>query len=500
MLKTIIKRDGSTEEFDPSKLNKWAEWSSEEVRSRVNWSSLVMKTVKSFGEQASSQALNEALMKSCIRKKSWPYSLMAGRLYNAIIRKRMFDNTLPSVKDMQAKMVQTGYMVDLGYTEQEYNQIETFVNHDRDMHMAQPQIKQMVNKYSLANRIKGSEEQFETPQYVFIRMAMALAKDEPLSTRVIEVKEYYEQLSSCAVNAPSPNYMNLGTGHNGFASCCLYTTGDNARSLAIGDHIAYTMTYMSAGIGGYINTRSVGDPVRGGIIEHKGKYHYYNAQASAVKANTQGGRGGACTSFFSIFDPEVEMLIMLQNPRTPVDKQNRDIHFAGMLNKLFAKRALQNKEYFTFNSFTAPDLHAALFSGDDKAFEALYLKYEVDPKFKKNFLNAKDVALRLWKQRHEVATQYVANIEEINRHTPFKEEIVSSNLCMEVLLHTAPYQDMMDLLVAKDASMITFTIEGGTTVEIPGETMIKTQRGLVQAINLLEDDEFTLSESTWETV
>ena len=29
MIKLIKKRDGSTEEFNPDKLNKWAEWASE---------------------------------------------------------------------------------------------------------------------------------------------------------------------------------------------------------------------------------------------------------------------------------------------------------------------------------------------------------------------------------------------------------------------------------------------------------------------------------------
>ena len=44
------------------------------------------------------------------------------------------------------------------------------------------------------------------------------------------------------------------------------TTNDTAASLAAHDHIAYTMTYMSAGIGSHINSRSLRDPVRHGQI------------------------------------------------------------------------------------------------------------------------------------------------------------------------------------------------------------------------------------------
>lgn len=52
---------------------------------------------------------------------------------------------------------------------------------------------------------------------------------------------------------------------------------------------------MSAGIGGNLNVRSVGDPVRNGAITHQGKMPYYNHIAGAVMANMQAGRGGACT-------------------------------------------------------------------------------------------------------------------------------------------------------------------------------------------------------------
>ena len=83
MLKTIIKRDGRREEFDPAKVNQWAIWASDHIRARVDWSSIVSKAVKACGEEVSSVELQNELIKQCVRKKSWPYQIMAGRLYNA---------------------------------------------------------------------------------------------------------------------------------------------------------------------------------------------------------------------------------------------------------------------------------------------------------------------------------------------------------------------------------------------------------------------------------
>ena len=87
MLKQIIKRNGSIEEFTPHKLNKWAEWSSATLGDRVDWSSVVMDTVKAFGEEANSQDLQKQLVKNCLLKRDWPHNLMAGKLYAAIVRK-----------------------------------------------------------------------------------------------------------------------------------------------------------------------------------------------------------------------------------------------------------------------------------------------------------------------------------------------------------------------------------------------------------------------------
>jgi ribonucleoside-diphosphate reductase alpha chain len=314
--------------------------------------------------------------------------------------------------------------------------------------MSYAQVKQIRKKYAIQNSVKKIE--YETPQFVFMRMAMKLAQNLPAEKRMAQIQSFYDDFSQSAVNAPSPNYLNLGTPLNGYASCCLYVVGDSIDSLAIGDHIAYKFTAMSAGIGGTLQTRSIGEPVRGGKIEHLGKLSYYGALAKAVKANIQAGRGGACTSYLPMFDPEIEKVLMLQNPRTPVDKQNRDMHFAWQDNYFFARKVFNNEDIFHFNSWSAPDLFASFFSGDGKKFEELYKKYEADPNFKKTYSSARHLLRTGYEQRNEVGTLYRINMEEVNRHTPHKEPINSSNLCAEITQPTKPYERMQDLFLEED--------------------------------------------------
>lgn len=448
MLNNIIKRSGEIEEFSPNKLNKWSIWSSEELGSRVDWSSIVLDAVKGFSGTVHSQDLQKALIKECLYRKSWAYNLMAGRLYAATFRKEIYDEIMPTPQALFTKLNKLNLMREFNYSQAEWDTIESFIDHERDFRMTHFQIHHIRKKYAIQDRVGKTE--FETPQYTYMRMAIALAESEPEKDKLKDIKNWYDHLSLNRVNAPTPNYINLGTKHNGYASCCLYVVGDDADSLAIGDHIAYKMTCQSAGIGGFLNVRTLGDKVRGGSIVHQGKLPYFNALAGAVKANIQAGRGGACTSYYSAFDPEAETIALLQNPRTPENKRNRDIHFAMMTNRLFAKKVAKNENVFTFTAYSAPDLMKLLFTDKQDEFEKVYAEYENNPDFKKNYINARQFLITGFQQSFEVATHYWANIDEINRHTPFNEPIHSSNLCLEITQPTSEYYDMVDLYSEED--------------------------------------------------
>lgn len=446
MLEQIIKRDGRLEPFTPAKLNQWGRWATETLGDdTVDWPSVVLDTVAVLIGQHSSRELQQQLIKTCLNMDTWSYNRMAGRLYVTLIRKDLFGSSykLPTVQELQQKLQKLGYMEPLDYSDEEYQQIESFIKHERDFGYAHYQLHTLLTKYGIADRVNGVH--YETPQYTYMRMAMALSVDQPRERRLQDVAKFYEHLSMNRINAPTPNFVNLGTLLRGYASCCLYTTDDSARSIAVGNHIANTMTYMSAGIGAHMNTRSLNDKVRGGVIRHQGKLPYFRALAAEVKSNLQNGRGGACTSYFSIFDPEVDVLLRLKNPMSTEDKKIRTLDYSWGGNKFFAKKVARNENIFLFNTYTAPDLYKALYSDNEAEFERLYNQYEANDAFKKTYVNARDLLVTACNEWNETGRIYEHNIYELNHHTPFKEPIYSSNLCSEIALPTKPYQHMNEL-------------------------------------------------------
>jgi len=456
MLKFVIKRDGTREPAQPAKLNGWSEWSAGEFGSYVDWVDIAMCTAKDLPEECTSRELMNALIKECLERDSYYHNRMAGRLYAATIHKDLYGVTLrkgkadkgkmPTVLEVHRHLQSVGYMRELDYTEAEYAEVNALIKHSRDFKYAHYQLHHIRYKYALRNRITG--EEMESPQFVFMRMAMALSESQPRDRRMTDIKHFYEFFSRNVINAPTPNYVNLGTALNGYASCCLYTTHDTAASLAVGDHIGYMMTVQSAGIGNNIQTRSIGDAVRGGLIKHQGKTPYYRSMQTAVSANVQNGRAGACTTYYSAFDPEVNTLVRLKNPRTPAAKQIRGMDYNQMSNLFFAEKVANDEEVFLFNIKTAPDLHKAFYSADINKFKEIYARYEADPNFKKTYVRAREILLTEEIEAYETGRAYASFMDEINRHTPYIDTIHSSNLCAEVVEPTQGYNGMEELYTA----------------------------------------------------
>jgi len=448
VIKIIVKRDGTLEDFTPAKINNWGEWAAEDLGEFIDWSSVVLDTVAVLPEKCSAVDLQKTLIKTCLNYDSWSYNRMAGRLYASFIYKEVFEDTLPTIQALHNKLYDLGFMTKLNYTDEEYEELEKVILHSRDLKSSHYELHQCRQKYAIKNRVSGKE--YESQQFTYMRMAMALGESQPENRKMQDVYNLYELFSLKIVNAPTPNFVNLGTPLRGYASCCLYTTGDTGKSIAIGDHIAYTMTMMSAGIGSHTQARSLGNPVRGGAIIHQGKLPYYRALVGAIKANQQNGRGGACTTYYNIFDPEVEVISQLKNPMSTEDKKIRGMDYSAGTNKLFARKAAKKEKIFTFNFFTAPDLYTAMYGKDQDLFEELYSKYENDPNFEKSYISARDLILIILNEGSETGRAYLHQIDEINRHTPFKDVIYSSNLCAEITEPTLEYQSMEDLYSRED--------------------------------------------------
>jgi ribonucleoside-diphosphate reductase alpha chain len=392
------------------------------------------------------------MIQACADHEDTPHMMMAGRLLIGDVYKQAFGGhaKIPTVKEMYRKMVEIELWEDMGYSDEDLGIANQFIMHSRDLNSIHSVVHQIATKYSITDIETGKV--LESPQFTWMRMALGICKNERKDTRMMEVFKHYIDLSLGDTNAPTPNIRNLGTPKRNYASCCVFKSGDDSGSLAAGDHIAYTMTCASAGIGGYLETRSKGDGVRNNTIKHGGKFSYHRNIESNVHANLQGGRGGAATMHIKCIDPEVMMLLRLRHPTTPAKNRLGGIDYSFGYHPYLAEKAAKNEDWMLVSYKNAPQLYEAMHRGDDSFVEA-YNEYEKGSG-KRKYVKARKLALEFLRMQEETGRMYEHNTYEMNRHTPFKDTIWSSNLCQEIGLPTAEYESVVDLYDTKSSGEI----------------------------------------------
>jgi len=445
MIKTVVKRNGCVADFDPAKLSKWAEWAS---AVGVDWFEIVTDAYKKCSDGVSTQELHKALISSCIDKETTPHLLMAGRLMIGELYAQVFGGAekIPDLQTFYNTMLDQGYWEDMGYSEDELKYLNTVINHTLDFNLSSTQVLQDVQKYLISDTT--TKQVKETPQFALMRQAMGAHKNQPKERRINDVVGMYKDLQN-SVNTPTPNKTNLGTDKRSYASCCASRSGDTLGSIEAVNHIVWTMTAASAGQGTYLETRSLGEKVRGGTIKHGGKLPYFRLMQEEAAANMQNSRGGAVKTELNCLDPEIEVLLKLRNPTTVDSNRIDKMDYAFKFNESLVERAAARKDWLLVSVKDAPDLYEHFYDVDMTKFDALMDNYLAAKNVGK-VVKAFDILALHIDEDGVVGRQYETNVTNINRHTPFKDTVYQSNLCQELAEPTKPYNSVEELYRTDD--------------------------------------------------
>ncbi|WVX87395.1 ribonucleotide reductase large subunit [Vibrio phage EniLVp02] len=435
----VIKRDGTTEPWNPEKLNHWAEWGCGERRDL--WSMLITTAAKKLsGESVHTTQLQKALIQAAIDliDVDMHYLTVAKNLLLPDLRKEVYGQFEPPMFiDFYRAMVAAGHYESMTYTDNELLELSRHIDHDRDYLFEYSGLRQMRDKYLL----KTHGKILETPQMMYMALAMAAMQGEPIE----DVIGFYDIISQHKVNLPTPVLVGLRTKDKGFASCCVINAGDSVDSMEAANHVAHIMTANRAGIGFQYVTRSKKDDVKGGKVEHQGKIPYYKWLAAVVKADTQQARGGSATVQFNFFDPEVESLLRMRSQRVAEDQRVDTMDYSLGHNNVLIKRLSKKQDITLMSLYDEPEVWDAFFSADVAEFERLYEEAEQRGKGKYKTVPALEIAKLLMQQRADTARIYWHNVGIANKRSTFKDPIRESNLCQEIELPTSPFDSILGL-------------------------------------------------------
>lgn len=442
----VQKREGYSEPLDLDKIHKVLNWSAEKLVG-VSVSEVELKSQLQFFENIKTEDIHETLIKTAadlISEKTPDYQYMAARLAIFHLRKKAFKGfTPPEVYKHVVNMVEKNlYDKELltKYTKEEFDEMNDFIDHNRDMNFSYAAVKQLEGKYLVQNRVE--KKVYESPQFAYLLIGAVLFAEYPKSNRMSYVRRFYEAVSNFKISLPTPIMAGARTPTRQFSSCVLIECGDTLDS--INGTAAAIVNYVSkrAGIGiGGGAIRAIKSEIRGGEAEHTGVIPFYKHFTTGVKSCSQGGiRGGAATLFYPLWHLEAESLLVLKNNKGTEENRIRHIDYGIQINRTMYQRFLSNKDISLFSPNEVPGLFDAFFSDQDK-FEELYLKYENDPKIRKKVISAKDLFSLLMIERSNTGRIYIQNVDHCNTHSAFDPLVApvrQSNLCMEITLPTKP--------------------------------------------------------------
>ncbi len=448
----VTKRDNHTETLDLDKIHRVVTWAAEGLQD-VSVSQVELSAHIQFYDGIRTSDIHETLIKSAadlISEQAPDYQYLAARLAMFHLRKKAYGGfTPPSLYEQVKTQVAAGrYDEQLlaDYTKEEFELMDSYLVHERDMHFAYAAVKQLEGKYLLQNRVTG--EIYESPQFLYILVAACLFAKYPKETRLDYIHRFYDAVSTFKISLPTPIMSGVRTPTRQFSSCVLIECGDSLDSINATASSIVRYVSQRAGIG--INAgriRALGSEIRGGEAFHTGCIPFYKYFQTAVKCCSQGGvRGGAATVFYPLWHLEVESLLVLKNNRGVEENRVRHMDYGVQINKLMYQRLIQGGNITLFSPSDAPGLYDAFFA-DQNEFERLYLQYEQDPAIRKRQLKAVDLFSLLMQERASTGRIYIQNVDHCNTHSPFDPTVApvrQSNLCLEIALPTKALNHYLD--------------------------------------------------------
>ena len=271
----------------------------------------------------------------------------------------------------------------------------------------------------------------ETPQYMFMRVAIGIHGDD-----IDSVLETYDKMSQGFFIHATPTLFNAGTPRPQMSSCFLIANkGDSIDGIYGSLTECAQISKWAGGIGMHIHDiRANKSRIRGtngqsdGIIP---MLRVFNATARYV--NQAGRRKGSIAVYLEPWHADIMDFLELRLNQGDEEARCRDLFSALWIPDLFMKRVEQGGQWSLFCPDKAPGLSDAV--GDE--FEALYTKYEEEGR-----ANATVPAAEVWKailkSQTETGTPYMLYKDACNMKSNQKNlgTIKSSNLCTEIIEYT----------------------------------------------------------------
>lgn len=300
-------------------------------------------------------------------------------------------------------------------------------------------VQTLFDRYFIRDKSdRDSHRILETPQMMWMRVAMGLALNE--DEKEHRAKEFYELYSNLRFVSSTPTLFHSGTTVPQLASCYLYVVDDSLESIfkAYGDYSQ--MAKVDGGMGGsWSKLRATGALIKKTKNYSNGVVPFLKiADSATVAINRSGRRRGAHCVYLETWHYDIEDFLELRKNVGDDRRRTHDMNTSNWIPDLFMKRVRDDGVWTLFSPDETPDLVDTY----GKEFEKRYVEYEHKATRGEIVLWKQVRARDLWKkmltQLFETGHPWINFKDPTNVRSPQDHvgTIHNSNLCTEIALNT----------------------------------------------------------------
>ena len=223
----VKKRNGrGTESLDLNKIHVMVEEACKGLAG-VSASQVEIQSELSFYNGITTADIQETLIRSAsdlITLENPNYQFVASRLLLFALRKSIYHK----MYECWSLAEQIEYGIKAGvydpaitsyYNAEEVAELGEYIDHDRDLKFTYAGLRQVYDKYLCQDRSTGKI--YETPQFMYMLIAMTIFNAYDPEVRLSYVKRYYDATSKHLINIPTPIMAGVRTPIRQYASCVL---------------------------------------------------------------------------------------------------------------------------------------------------------------------------------------------------------------------------------------------------------------------------------------
>ncbi len=352
------------------------------------------------------------------------------------------------------------YVLD-AYDADELDRAEAMIRPERDELLTYAGLDLLLSRYVICSH---DHVPLESPQEMFMGIALHLAMNEPREGRMAWVGRFYDMLSRLEVTMATPTMSNARKPLHQLSSCFVDVVPDSLDGIYRSVDAFAQVSKHGGGMGMYLGkVRAKGGSIRGFEGAAGGVVRWVRViNDTAVAVDQLGMRQGAVAVYLDAWHRDLPEFLQLRTNNGDERMKAHDVFPAVCYPDLFWRLAEKDLDAPWHLMCPHDVLQARGYALEDsygEEWERRYLECVADPRIPKRTVTVKDVVRLVLRSAVETGAPFAFMRDAVNRANPNGHAgmVHCSNLCTEIAQNTSAMESVSTTVETREGDPVVVT-------------------------------------------